>query len=186
MIAKKDLLTELINKQRKNIPQSVLLGFKDLNRIVNNIDKSIFDNECTIWKGFIHSYKNNYYINFFYKGSKKNLSRLLYYNFIEKIDDTEYIKNTCVNGGKCCNITHYKKFKKEVDNSDKNDNLINNNLINNNLINNNLINNNLINNNLINNNLINDNLINNNLINNNLIDDKNDLSNDIDNFKVIF
>ena len=113
----KDLLNELIKKQRKNTPQSVLLGFKDLNRIVNNIDKSIFDNECTIWKGFIHSYKNNYYINFFYKGSKKNLSRLLYYNFVGKIEESEYIKTTCENGGKCCNIKHYQKFKKEHNNN---------------------------------------------------------------------
>jgi len=130
MISKKELLAELINKQRKNTPHSVLFGFKDLNRIVNNIDKSIFDNECTIWKGFIHSYKNNYYINFFYKGSKKNLSRLLYYNFVGKIEESEYIKTTCENGGKCCNIKHYQKFKKDlfnenVDNTNDQNDIIN-------------------------------------------------------------
>lgn len=122
MKSKKELLEELTTKQRKNTPFTVLLKFKDLNRIVNNIDKSIFDNDCTMWKGFIHSYKNNYYINFFYKGSKKNLSRLLYYNFVGNIEETEYIKNICKNGGKCCNINHYKKFKKDVSDEDVNDN----------------------------------------------------------------
>jgi hypothetical protein len=121
--SKKDLLNELIIKQRKNVPNEVLLNYKDLNRLVENIDTSIFGDKCTLWKGFIHSYKNNFYINFYFKGSKKNLSRLLYYNFIEKInDDDEYIKNTCINGGKCCNITHYKKFKKNLTDSNNDDN----------------------------------------------------------------
>jgi hypothetical protein len=118
---KKDLLNELIIKQRKNVPNEVLLNYKDLNRLVENIDTSIFGDNCTLWKGFIHSYKNNFYINFYFKGSKKNLSRLLYYNFIEKINDDEYIKNTCINGGKCCNITHYKKFKKNITDSNNDD-----------------------------------------------------------------
>ena len=150
-ISKKDLLDELIKKQRKNIPNEVLLGYKDLNRFVDNIDNSIFGLECTLWKGFIHSYKNNYYINFYFKGSKKNLSRLLYYNFVGKLENNEYIKNICKNNGKCCNITHYKKFRKdnnynsddEIDgknNDGKNNDEINDNINNN--LNNKLDNNN--------------------------------------------
>ena len=118
IIQKRNILNELIKNQRKNIPNEVLFNYKDLNRIANNIDKSIFGNECSIWKGFIHHYKNNYYINFFFKGSKKNLSRLLYYNFVGNIDNYEYIKNICENVGKCCNITHYKKCTKNIDDID--------------------------------------------------------------------
>ena len=114
-----ELLTELTIKQKKNINISVLLSYLDLKRISNNIDKTIFGKECVIWKGYIHSYKDNYYINFFYKGTKKVLSQLLYYNFIGKLSEKEYIRNTCVSGGKCCNINHYKKFIKD-DNYDKN------------------------------------------------------------------
>ena len=131
--SKKDLLDELLKKQRKNISNEVLLSYKDLNRFVDNIDNSIFENNCTMWKGFIHNYKNNYYINFYFKGSKKNLLKLLYYNFIGKLDNNEYIKNTCKNYGKCCNITHYKKFKKDCnyisdDEIDETNNNLNNNL----------------------------------------------------------
>jgi len=118
---KNKLLDELINKQRKNIPISVLFSYNDLVRIVKNIDKSIFDNTCTIWKGFVHSYKNNYYINFFFKGSKKNFPKLLYYNFIGNIKDSEYIKSICANGGKCCNINHYKIFNKKLNDDDNED-----------------------------------------------------------------
>ena len=190
MITKKELLTELISRQRKNIPQPVLLGFKDLNRIINNIDKSIFDNECTIWKGFIHSYKNNHYINFFYKGSKKNLSRLLYYNFVGKIDEIEYIKNICKNG-KCCNINHYQKFKKDlIKNNEENHNDNHNNNHNNNHNHNHNHNDNHNNNNHNDDNNTDNNTDNNNTDDNNT-DNTDDMNVDtpttnIDYFKVIF
>ena len=42
-ITKKDLLNELLSKQKKNISEKYLLSFKDLNRIVKNIDTSLLE-----------------------------------------------------------------------------------------------------------------------------------------------
>jgi hypothetical protein len=100
------------------------LTYSDLNRIIKYIDKSIFDKECCIWKGYISTMNNNnHYINFFFKDKKVNLHKLLYYNFIGTINKNEYIKFTCENQGKCCNINHLIKYisadKKMEDNNEK-------------------------------------------------------------------
>jgi hypothetical protein len=127
-ITKKDLLNELILKQKKNISDDFLLSYRDLNRVVKNIETSLFSDECCFWKGYVIQRQNKYYINFFFKGIKVNLIRLLYQNFVDKIENNEYIKNICASGGKCCNITHYKKYIDDYnnDNNDNNDNIDNN------------------------------------------------------------
>ena len=114
-ITKKILLEELISKQKKYIQDVYLLNYRDLNRLVKHIETSIFSNECCIWKGYIIQRNDKFYINFFYKGNKINLSRLLYHNFVGKLDDSEYIRNNCENGGKCCNVNHYIKYISEND-----------------------------------------------------------------------
>jgi hypothetical protein len=123
-ITKKDLLNELISKQKKNISDEFLLSYKDLNRVVKNIDNSIFGDECCLWKGYVITRQSKHYINFFYKGIKVNLIRLLYQNFVNKIENNEYIKNSCASGGKCCNVNHYEKYINEnssnKNNSDEN------------------------------------------------------------------
>lgn len=42
---------------------------------------------------------------------KAALHRLLYSNFVDHLSEDEYLKFTCDNKGKCCNIYHMKKFK---------------------------------------------------------------------------
>ena len=55
------------------------------------------------------------YINFYYKGKKYSLHRLLYINYIGGLEDSEYIKFNCINKGKCCNINHFYKIKIDND-----------------------------------------------------------------------
>lgn len=107
---KNELLKKMLNKQRPNINPLMKLDFKDIQRILNNIDTDIFDeNICCIWNGYItKSYKLNY-INFFLKKKKIALNRLLYINFIGELDDSSYLKYKCKNKGICCNINHFIK-----------------------------------------------------------------------------
>jgi hypothetical protein len=103
---------ELIGKQRKNLVGTKKLTLLDLKRIASYITTSLFINECSLWCGYITQFKDNSpYINFFFNGKKQALHRLLYYNFIDDINDSEYLKFNCNNKGKCCCINHIVKIK---------------------------------------------------------------------------
>jgi hypothetical protein len=109
------LLSELLQKQRKDISNDKKLLYNDLQRISKYINSSLFDDKCTIWAGYITSIKHNKkncYINFFYRNKKYALHRLLYINFIGELYDSEYIKFNCQNKGICCNVNHFYKNKK--------------------------------------------------------------------------
>merc|ERR1712070_493869 len=85
------LLSELIDNQVKGIPVNKKLSYSDIKRITKYISKSIFDeNNCCIWEGYITNSKPDKS----YKGA--------YINF--------YLKYTCENKGKCCNVNHMVKF----------------------------------------------------------------------------
>jgi hypothetical protein len=109
-----DFLKELLLRQLPNVNISKKLTYNDIKRISKFIVSSIFDeNECSIWNGYITNEKNQVkgtYINFYFNQKKIALHRLLYLNFIGDILNTEYIKFSCVNKGKCCNIHHMKKY----------------------------------------------------------------------------
>ena len=110
------LLKQLINKQIKTISSNKKLSYSDLKRIVKYIDTSIFnDDNCCMWKGYVTNSKpdknhKGAYVNFYFKRKKVALHRLLYGNFKEDIDDSDYLKYTCDNKGSCCNINHMVKF----------------------------------------------------------------------------
>lgn len=110
-----NLFRELVEKQIKDIPLDKKLQYTDLKRISKYIDSSIFnDDKCSLWTGYITNANNSTkgtYINFFFKNKKSALHRLLYSNFVEVIQDDEYLKFNCENKGKCCNVNHLKKFK---------------------------------------------------------------------------
>ena len=113
------ILIELINNQKKSVILNKKLIYNDLKRISKYLSKSIFDNECSLWSGYITTIKNDdkkSYINFYYNGKKYSLHRLLYINYIGMIEDSEYIKFNCVNKGKCCNINHFYKIKTDNEN----------------------------------------------------------------------
>lgn len=122
MVNKNDLLNELIDKQKKDVYYSKKLSYRDLNRITKYIDKSIFGEKCCIWNGYISKSINekSYYINFFFKNKKTCLQKLLYQNYIGELNRREYIKYTCENAGKCCNINH---FIKHLPMHESNDNI---------------------------------------------------------------
>jgi hypothetical protein len=79
-------MIELLQNQRKDIPSDKKLLYNDLKRISKYLPNSIFNEECSLWNGYITSIKGvnetNQYINFYFKGKKHALHRLLYVNFI--------------------------------------------------------------------------------------------------------
>ena len=111
--SKNKLFIELVNRQIET--EIKKLDVKSLQRISRNIDKSIFGSECVIWKGYITYIKGTdvHYINFFFNKKKHALHRLLYLNFVGPIDDNEYIKYSCDNKGKCCNVNHFYKINQK-------------------------------------------------------------------------
>lgn len=142
VVSKNKLLIELINNQRQNIDSDKKLDIKDLHRICKNLNGSIFGNSkcCCLWQGYVTniSDSNTKYINFFFKKKKYALHRLLYENFIDEIDKSEYLRFSCENKGICCNLNHIKKItrkkKKDVeiidDIKDSSENLDNNEITN--------------------------------------------------------
>ena len=114
-----NILNELIQNQRKDIKNNLKLSYNDLKRINKYLIKSIFnDDECNIWNGYISVIKNsqNKYINFFFNKKKYSLQRLLYINYIDNLENNEYIKYKCKNKGNCCNINHIYKVNSNINN----------------------------------------------------------------------
>ena len=119
VVSKNKLLIELINKQRTDVDANKKLDIKDLHRICKNLNNSIFQNNngCCLWCGYVTniSNSNTKYINFFFKKKKYALHRLLYENFVNNIDKSEYLRFTCENKGVCCNLNHITKIVKKND-----------------------------------------------------------------------
>ena len=105
---------ELLTNQLKNINSTFKLKYNDIKRISKYLTSSIFDpNNCSLWDGYITNEKNKSkgtYINFYFNKKKIALHRLLFINYIGEISNKEYIRFTCENKGKCCNINHMKKY----------------------------------------------------------------------------
>lgn len=111
---------ELIKKQLKNVPFDKKFRKSDINRIVKHTKTSIFDSEkCCLWTGYVtnmYESKKGTYINFYFKNKKKvALHRLLYINFKGVLNNTDYIKYSCDNKGRCCNINHMSCFEYKSD-----------------------------------------------------------------------
>lgn len=110
-----DLLVELLSKQLPNVPKDRKLSYIDLRRVCKFIAASVFDdNKCCIWNSYITNENNTTkgsYINFYFRKRKAALHRLLYINFIGELNKNEYLKFNCDNKGKCCTVSHLKKFK---------------------------------------------------------------------------
>ncbi len=117
---KKKLLNEMIDKQLKNVSLSKKFTYKDIMRVIKHIDKSIFGKQCCLWQGFVANAKQNKspYINFYFREKKLALHRLLYSNFVESLSNSEYIKFSCKNKGKCCTLNHMVKYEKDENNLD--------------------------------------------------------------------
>jgi hypothetical protein len=121
-----DREVELKRKQLPTCPASKAFRPGDIQRIVQHTTTSIFDKEkCAIWTGYITNLQNKRkgtYVNFYFRNKKKvALHRLLYANFKGDISPTEYIKYSCPNKGKCCNVNHMVKFEYNSPDSDEND-----------------------------------------------------------------
>ena len=123
---------ELLKKQIIGIPIEKKLNYNDIKRISKFIKSSIFDTKkCSIWDGYVTNENNNtkgIYINFYFNKKKIALHRLLYINYIGILSDNEYLKFSCKNKGKCCNIYHMKKYVYNNSNINNNLNVSNTNL----------------------------------------------------------
>jgi hypothetical protein len=123
MTKKSIILDEMTKNQVKNIDENKMLSYRDMTRIVKNINTSIFSpTSCCIWTGYVTNVWNHKstFINFYFKKKKVALHRLLYNNFVGPISDTEYIKFSCNNRGRCCNVLHFIKLSKDDIYEDKN------------------------------------------------------------------
>jgi hypothetical protein len=124
MSKKNIILEEMVKKQVKNIDDEKMLSYRDMSRIIKNINTSIFSTtSCCIWTGYVTNVWNHRstFINFYFKKKKVALHRLLYNNFVGPITDTEYIKFSCNNRGRCCNVLHFIKLSKDDAEENKDD-----------------------------------------------------------------
>lgn len=97
----------IMKQNQLNCSELYKLSEKDLKRILKYTNIDIFGDQCVIWNGYITQGKNKY-INFFYKGKKIALHRLLYINFVGELDEHSYLTYICENAGICCNVNHIK------------------------------------------------------------------------------
>ena len=111
---KNSILEKLINNQKENIELKSKLVLSDLKRLTNHLQYDIFGNECSLWNGPIIITNNKEYISFFINGKKVSLNRILYKNFIDDLDENEYLKYSCSNKGRCCTLKHFYKVNKKV------------------------------------------------------------------------
>ena len=112
LISKNNILIQMLQKQRKGLPYKLRLDIDDIKRIVYNINYSPFsETECCIWNGYVtdNDISKTKYINFYFKHHKIALHRLLYINYIDDLNNNNYLKFICKNKGICCNVTHIEK-----------------------------------------------------------------------------
>ena len=81
VMRKNELLTELLQKQLKDVSNEKKLRYNDLKRLCKYLEETIFENRCSLWNGYITNINNEnkgIYINFYFKSKKTALHRLLY------------------------------------------------------------------------------------------------------------
>lgn len=106
MITPQQIFIKFLENQKQFIPSYQNYGkmlFEDIQRIEKNIQKDIFLDECTLYKGEI----KNGFASISYKGKKVSVQRLLYHNYIGMIKRNQFIRYSCENKGICCTLKHF-------------------------------------------------------------------------------
>lgn len=101
-------LIDMVSNQRKDIKPSGgydRITFKQLRRIDLNLRGNIFGTDCVLWANEADKHKK--YIGITFNGKKVSLLRLLYLNYIDDIDQKDFIYYLCENRGKCCCLNHF-------------------------------------------------------------------------------
>ena len=129
-----NIFQELIKKQRKNLHSDKKLSLSDLKRIASYLNSSIFTNDCSFWNGYVTVSKlsvksETSFVNFFFNGKKQALHRILYYNFIDDLNENEYLKFSCENKGKCCTLNHFTTIKEKNIQSEPLNNIVEDNIV---------------------------------------------------------
>ena len=101
----------MVRRQLPNVPHHLRLGISDMQRIINNTDDDIFNKtRCSLWNGYVTTTStSSAYINFWFKGRKISLHRLLFVNYCGTLESNSYLKYICPNKGVCCNLNHFMK-----------------------------------------------------------------------------
>lgn len=98
-------MDKLFRKQRKGISKDKVLYFDDIKRLKKYINGDIFQDDCILWGGTV---KKGYNI-FYYRKNKHLLNRLLYINYVNELEDGEYLHMICENNNCCC-VNHIEKI----------------------------------------------------------------------------
>jgi hypothetical protein len=105
-----ELLRDLLKKQFENVIIGSKLSNKDLIIISKNVEKSIFRNRaCVEWKK-MHRKSGEAVMR--HRGPFKNVSYLLYKNFVDPSVSHDSVYTTCGNAG-CVNIGHLDSTRKK-------------------------------------------------------------------------
>jgi hypothetical protein len=107
----KVILAHLLIIQREEINENYKLDIYLIVKVIKLLGSTLLENlvkhnrlECWLYK---NKYKTNN-INFYIKGKKIALHRILYINFIDELDKNIYLKHSC-NNNNCYNIYHLEK-----------------------------------------------------------------------------
>lgn len=107
------ILEKMIQNQLSDIDIKIKLNLSDIKRFCDYIEIDIFSDDCCLWRGPTVNTNNKEYISFYLNKKKISLNRILYQNYVEKLEPTEYLKFTCCNKSVCCSIKHMYKINKD-------------------------------------------------------------------------
>ena len=122
-------LDKLLQKQLPLIPKERKLTESDFKKISKNLDNNIEfgGRECNLWKGVFCNKGKTYkgvYVNYYFQKKKNSLHRLLYENYINKLNERDYLVHVC-NEPLCLNPNHIRLKKDKLEEQKKDNYKIN-------------------------------------------------------------
>ena len=107
---------KLLSKQLSAIQIDKKLNLNDLRRIAKYVKGDIFGEECCKWTGKM-SWPNE--LQIYLNGTRVNLQRLLYINFVSPLTSNQFLKRNCSLGKRCICLAHMKATRFKVEKSDE-------------------------------------------------------------------
>ena len=122
-------LDKLLQKQLPLVPVDRKLEESDFKKISKNLDNNIEfgGRECNLWKGvFCNKGKTDkgIYVNYYFQKKKNSLHRLLYENYINKLNYRDYLVHV-FNEPLCRNPNHIRLKKDKLEEQKKDNYKIN-------------------------------------------------------------
>jgi hypothetical protein len=110
------MIDDYITKQKDNVHKQYKLYPMDMTRLSKKITGSPFDlSGCVLWNAKKVKAKH-----FRINGEQREANRILYSNYVEPLQDNEYVRMSCGND-MCVTLSHMKKhvINKKVVNFDR-------------------------------------------------------------------